>query len=145
MLQGARDVMTTLRTALSEYATGSLPDGLQVWFADHATIPLPQLARLLPMDRGTLARHIEDGRLAGRFKGLGRKRRHRVFTAGDVTRFLERISEPAPCPSTEIPDPPTGNIRSTSTVIDFPVQLGNGMKMRRLLSRKTAKLTLADT
>lgn len=64
---------------------------LEAAFTGRATIGAPLAARLLGMDIKTLQRHVAAGHLVGRLKGFGCKRRHLVFTRGDVTRFLHSI------------------------------------------------------
>lgn len=71
----------------------ALPSALEAHFATFVVIDVPQLAALFPMDRKTIKRHIDAGRLPSRIKGGGRKKPHRVFTRSDIERFLEP-SEP---------------------------------------------------
>lgn len=77
---------------------GTLPSALEAHFAMFVVIDVPQLAALFPMDRKTIKRHVDAGRLPSRFKGGGRKRPHRVFTRSDIEKFLEPV-EPHRDPS----------------------------------------------
>ncbi|TQF31713.1 hypothetical protein UNPA324_20350 [Bradyrhizobium sp. UNPA324] len=90
---------------------------LEAAFAGRATIGVPELAALLPMHRETIARHVAVGNLVGRLKGLGRTRRHRVFTIADVRRFLQKITDDS-CTVSSAPSP-----------LNFSVRLGHGMRM----------------
>jgi len=49
---------------------------------------LGELARVLEMDRETLNRNCERGDITGRIKGVGRVKRHWVFTIADVAKYL---------------------------------------------------------
>lgn len=71
----------------------SLPTALARHFSAKATMSMSELAEILPMDRGTLKRHIEEGRLIGRHKGFGRVKPHRVFTEQDVVDFLRALED----------------------------------------------------
>ncbi len=120
-------------------ATAPLPEALAAHFARQATIGMPQLARLLPMDDETLRRHIADGRLACRFKGFGRVRRRRVFTQSDILQFLQALEDAAPCPSIATRDRPITGTISKSAVIVFPARPNCGMNVTRRPSKKRAK------
>ncbi len=98
----------------------AVPPTIEAAFSVHAMLGTQQVARLLEMDVKTLRKHIGAGELVGRLKGLGRKRRHRVFTLSDVTRFLNRPDEDASCRSIVTKTARTGNSTSRSTVIAFP-------------------------
>jgi len=99
--------------------TSELSRALEDAFAGRATIGVPELAALIPMHRETIARHIAAGNLVGRLKGLGRTRRHRVFTIADVKRFMQLITEPR-----------TPTSESFQQAGSFAVRLGNGATMR---------------
>lgn len=75
-------------------ATADIASALQAAFTGRLTIDLPELSELIPMHRHTIARHIKAGHLTGRIKGLGRTKRHRVFTIVDVASFLQLLAEP---------------------------------------------------
>lgn len=98
--------------------TGELVHTLDAAFAGRTTIGVPELAALIPMHRETIARHTAAGSLVGRLKGLGRTRRHRVFTIDDAIRFLQSITD--------------GSRRSTCQAIqagNSPVRLAHGMNI----------------
>ncbi|MCK1455028.1 hypothetical protein IVB36_30210 [Bradyrhizobium sp. 35] len=97
-----------------------LSRALEAAFAGRATIGVPELAALVPMHRETIARHIAAGNLVGRLKGLGRTRRHRVFTIGDVKRFMQLITD----------EPGTPTSESFRQAGNFAIRLENGMIMR---------------
>jgi hypothetical protein len=60
--------------------TPEIPDQVRQAFADRPFLCLSQLARMLGWDVATLRGHVERGNLAGRRKGHGKERTHRVFT-----------------------------------------------------------------
>lgn len=99
-----------------------LPTALRNHFATSATIDLPGLARLLPMDVKTLHRHIAAGRLSFRIKGTGAKKKRRVFLEDDVAAFLAALSGTPPVPIRLPPPPPPPK------VLNFP-QSPSGMRM----------------
>lgn len=75
---------------------------IEAAFAGHVTIGAPAAARLLDMDIKTLQRHVAAGHLVGRLKGIGRSRRHRIFTRAAIRKFLEAPRDPT---IFEIPEP----------------------------------------
>ena len=87
---------------------GTLPSALESHFATFVVIDVPQLAALFPMDRKTIKRHIDAGRLPSRFKGCGRNKPRRVFTRADIERFLEapeQYSDPPPTMNMRVREP----------------------------------------
>ncbi|MGY4411957.1 hypothetical protein ACVWW4_003693 [Bradyrhizobium sp. LB7.1] len=111
---------TPLNRAPLPTGPAELSTALEAAFAGRATIGVPELAALIPMHRETIARHIAAGNLVGRLKGLGRTRRHRVFTIGDVARFMQLITDE---PRSQPPEflQQAGN---------FAIRFGNGATMR---------------
>lgn len=99
---------------------------LESAFDGRATISLPELAALIPMHRETIARHVAAGNLVGRLKGIGRTRRHRVFTIGDVVRFMQLIAD----------EPSTPRSESFDRAGNFAVRLANGATMRVTLPKR---------
>jgi hypothetical protein len=71
-----------------------LPATIEAAFSGRTMLSAKELAAVLEMDPKTLRKHIENGDIAGRFKGTGRIRRHRVFTIADVAKFFRRPPEP---------------------------------------------------
>jgi hypothetical protein len=109
-----------------------LREALEAAFGGRATIGVPELAALIPLHRETIARHVAAGNLVGRLKGLGRARRHRVFTIADVTRFLQLLTEIDRTMSLYRPKrSPFWHYDFSSTVIDFPARPNSGMRMTR--------------
>ncbi|MDA9425669.1 MULTISPECIES: hypothetical protein [Bradyrhizobium] len=102
--------MMSLNRAPLPVDAAELSQALEAAFAGRATIGVPELAALIPMHRETIARHIAAGNLVGRLKGLGRTRRHRVFTMSDVMRFIQTITEGPPAPTF----PPSVGFRALS-------------------------------
>ncbi|MEH2705195.1 DNA-binding protein [Bradyrhizobium elkanii] len=120
--------------------TAALPQALDAHFSAFATIGVPQLARLLPMDRTTIARHIADETLPSRIKGKGRKKPRRVFTRSDVEAFLEALEEtPPPCLSISPPRAVSGTSISRSKVIAFPAQPNARARVTRVQPRRKKK------
>jgi hypothetical protein len=109
---------------------------IEAAFGGRLTIGAPAAARLLDMDIKTLQRHVAAGNLVGRLKGLGRTRRHRVFTRDDITRFLQTIAQEVPCPFIAPSAARTGNSISRSRVIAFPARPSASTNVTRRLSRK---------
>ncbi|MHC2289166.1 hypothetical protein [Bradyrhizobium barranii] len=101
-----------------------LYQALEAAFNGRVTIGVPELAALIPMHRETIARHIAAGNLVGRLKGLGRKRRRRVFTITNVERFMRRLND-EPCNSTSLP----------SNAVDFGIRAGHRMNITRQSKR----------
>lgn len=119
-------------------------------FAGRATIGAPAAARLLDMDIDTLQRHVAAGHLVARIKGLGQVRRHRVFTRGDLLRFLQAQAdappieqESKPCPSIATSAARTGNSTFSAVVLGFPDRPGSKTNITRRPSkmRKSKKPT----
>jgi hypothetical protein len=65
-----------------------LPEKILAAFADRTMLSLGELARVLEMDRETLKKIRERGDITGRIKGVGRVKRHWVFTIADVAKYL---------------------------------------------------------
>lgn len=113
-----------------------LPDRVLRAFEGQATIALPHLAPLIPMDLKTLRKHRELGNLPVHIKGTGLARRHYVCTLNDVEEFFRRTGEACPSSRSEIPR--TTNSTSKSRVYDFPAQRNAGMNVTQRKSRKRA-------
>lgn len=113
-------------------AAAELAHALEAAFAGRVTIGVPELAALIPMHRETIARHIAAGNLVGRLKGLGRTRRHRVFTIADVARFMHLMS-----------DEPCFSMTVSSNASAFPVRPGHRMNVTRpsKRSKKSASIS----
>ncbi|UPJ27083.1 hypothetical protein [Bradyrhizobium sp. CW1] len=105
-----------------------LTGALEAAFAGRVTIGVPELAALIPMHRETIAGHIAAGNLTGRLKGLGRIKRHRVFTIADVARFMHLIS-----------DEPRSSPSETIRAGRASVRLQHGMRMTLPSKRATRK------
>ena len=71
-----------------------LPATVQAAFQGRATLPAKELASLLEMDVDTLRKHIKNGDIRGRTKGVGKVRRHWIFTIADVAKYLRRTEAP---------------------------------------------------
>jgi len=119
--------------------TEPLPSALAAHFSTKAMIGVPDLARLLPMDRETIKAHIDAERLVGRFKGFGRIKRQRVFTETDVARFLEVLAGDTACQFSGSREAHSTTSHSTSNVVAFTGRLDAGTRVRQLPSRRKKK------
>ncbi|MEH2690445.1 DNA-binding protein [Bradyrhizobium diazoefficiens] len=119
--------------------TTPLSPALESHFAAFVTIDVPQLARLFPMDRKTIKRHIDAGRLPSRILGCGRKKPHRCFSRADIEAFL--TGDNGACPSIATSDRNTFNTSSRSNVVAFTAPRNGTMNSRpaRSRPRKSAK------
>ena len=70
----------------------NLPQRIREAFRDRATIPLPELAGLMQMDKKTLSTQVKVRRLPYRQKGVGRKKPRRVFTIDDAAAVWHSMS-----------------------------------------------------
>lgn len=114
----------------------SVPDRVLRAFEEQATIALPRLAPLIPMDLKTLRKHREAGNLPVHIKGVGVARRHYVCTLSDVEEFFRRTGEA--CQSLGSKTPPIINSTSKSKVYDFPGPRSAGMNVTLRRTRKRA-------
>lgn len=122
-----------------------LPTALATHFAVQATIGVPRLAELLPMDRETIKRHIDAERLVGRLKGFGRIKRQFVFTETDIARFLDALAGDGECQS--ISHGAARSITTTlrSNVIALPDRPSVTMNVTRRPLRKAKRKTLESS
>lgn len=77
---------------------GEVPQPIREAFARKATLPAPEICRLLSMNDKTLLRHVRAGNIRYVLKGLGSVRPRREFTMSDVLEFLESQGR-RECPS----------------------------------------------
>ena len=71
-----------------------LPATVHAAFQGRTLLSAKELASLLEVDPDTLRRHIKNGDITGRTKGVGKVRRRWVFTIADVAKYLRRIEVP---------------------------------------------------
>jgi len=65
-----------------------LPQKVLTAFRDRAMLSMPELAAALEMHVTTLRRHVVNGDISARFKGVGRIKPHIVFTISDVAKYF---------------------------------------------------------
>jgi len=65
-----------------------LPATVQAAFHGRTMLSAKELASVVEMDPDTLPRHINNGDITGRIKGVGKVRRHWVFTIADVAKYF---------------------------------------------------------
>jgi len=116
----------------------SLPEALDAFFSAHILIGVPELSRLLPMDRGTICAHIDAGRLPDRRKGTGIKKPRRVFTRQDVEGLVEAMGN-AGCQSTVKNVRHITTLTSPSKVTAFPVRPAARANVTRVKSKTRKK------
>ncbi|MGX9392517.1 hypothetical protein ACWX0K_20580 [Nitrobacteraceae bacterium UC4446_H13] len=112
----------------------TIPERVLQAFDGQATIALPRLASVIPMDLKTLRKHRELGNLPVHIKGTGVARRHYVCTLNDVEEFFRRTGEACPSSRSEIPHITSST--SKSRVYAFPAQRNAGMNVTQRKSRK---------
>jgi hypothetical protein len=121
-------------------AIGAVPAPIARYFDEHSTAGMPEMARLLEMDVKTLRKHVVAQELVGRFKGVGRIYRRRVFTLEDTLRFLNRPSAQEPeCRSIAPKQAGSGTTISRSAVLAFPARPGVTMNVTRPKSKPSKK------
>lgn len=64
------------------------PETVRAAFANRTMLSLPEVAKLLEMDRRTLRNQIVNGEITARLKGAGQTRRRWAFTITDVAKYL---------------------------------------------------------
>jgi hypothetical protein len=77
-----------VRHAMEKSPYEDLPEKVLAAFADRTMLSASELAPLLDMDSGTLRGLVAEGLIAGRLKGIGKKKRHYGFTLADVAKYL---------------------------------------------------------
>jgi len=65
-----------------------VPESIRTAFEGHPYLSAPKVAALLEMDIKTLRKHTDADDIRCRYKGIGVRRPHRVYTLADVAEFL---------------------------------------------------------
>jgi hypothetical protein len=67
-----------------------LPETVQAAFRGRTMLSIKELALVLEMHPKTLRRHIMNGDISGRVKGVGKVNQRWVFTIADVAKYLRQ-------------------------------------------------------
>lgn len=108
----------------------AIPRPLLDAFSCRVSLPAKEAAALLGMNYSTLQRHVKQGNIRYRAKGVGEVRPRREFTLADILEFLERQRRLA-CPSTRGPTRRSTTTTSSAVVYGFMAQREKRLAERR--------------